>query len=420
MTGSPVAGTSRSIIPPEFARETPVALYLHVPFCTAKCDYCGFFSVASQSSARMREVVSAEVAQARRLLCELGDPVVDAVYIGGGTPSVLPPRLLRDLAEGILGASGQDSVSEWTVEVNPETTSRELIEVLCDLPVTRVSVGVQSFRGEALAALGRRGSQQESERVLGALHRSGGAFSVGVDLIAGRPSAPRGELLGDVRRALSLGVDHLSVYALSVEPGTPLWQRVARGRARPAPDEQVVTEIESARNAMRAAGILRYEVSNYARPGRECRHNLAYWRLDPFIGIGPGAVSTLPGPGGRALRLENRPDIGGFLTAYGGGTDDSSEVSQATVAEHVPARSFFLEHLIAGLRTREGLSEQRLHSRFGRTTRELIPRTVANGLREATLWAEDGAVGMTERGLLQLDAFLAAAAGELDEHMSWW
>ncbi len=367
----------------------PIALYVHVPFCARKCDYCSFYSTCPPEEELTGTVVDATVGQAHELLTRLGRPRVRTIYIGGGTPSVLSPRVFSRLVTGILDATGRQSVSEWTVEANPESISAAWVSVLADLPVTRVSVGVQSFSASARDSIGRSGTDGAIVSAVGTLAR-GGVESIGIDLIAGIPGQRAKDIVSDVDRAVALGADHVSLYTLSVEPGTPFARRVARGEAELPPEEAVVEGVDAARHRLAGAGIYRYEVSNYARPGRECRHNDAYWLLEPSVGVGPSAVSTLPGGDGTALRL----------TAGG-------------EAERVPRQSFLLEHFMTGLRRSFGLPAGRVLERFGAEPAQFVPRTVARWERSGLLRVVSGQMVMSEEGMWYLDGLLSEIAAEL-------
>lgn len=409
-----------------FRPTAPVALYVHVPFCTSKCDYCSFFSLPGCSDATIDAVVRKTVEQAHAFLFAAGSPPVSTVYLGGGTPSVLAPRTLRDLGEGLMRAAGQTRFEEWTVEANPATVTDVWLDALCELPVTRVSLGVQSFSDRALRALGRRGRAEDAVSAMARLCERG-QHGVGVDLIAGRPrTLPPGsgggrpaerdpgddQTVHDVETALSLGAEHVSLYALTIDPQTPLATRIERGEYAAPPDASVVADIEAAQRVLERAGVGRYEVSNYARPGKVCRHNDAYWRLEPSVGVGPGAVSTLPAPDGTALRMEVSRDVDRFIGKQSAGPPEDIRL---VAREIIPRESFLLEHFIMGLRRTAGIPSDVFRSRFGAAPGEVAPRAI-----ERWVWADmarlDGErLSLTEAGLWFLDSFLGEIARELRE-----
>lgn len=386
---------------PAGAAPAHIGLYVHVPFCVAKCDYCSFHSAVPMGPAEITSCVDATLSQAEALLAEFGWPVVRTIYVGGGTPSLLAPAELRRLGAGLLELTGGVAPAEWTVEVNPGSVTAEWVSALGDLPVTRVSLGVQSFSAAARRRIGRRGgiapgpgggdaAPEEALRLLGMGH----GWSVGVDLIAGIPCADREAQLADIGRAVAAGVDHVSLYTLTVEEGTPLARRESDGRFALPDDEDVVRQVDAAGAQLAAAGLRRYEVSNYARVGRECRHNETYWLLDAYLGVGPSAVSTIPAAEGRALRIETTADF-------------------SMTHELVDRRSFLLEHFMMGLRRSAGLPPERVEERFGRRPAEFIPRTVERWVGAGLLQAEEGTIRLEPEGMWLLDRLLAEIAGEL-------
>jgi oxygen-independent coproporphyrinogen-3 oxidase len=405
----------------DFAPTGPIGVYVHIPFCSTKCDYCGFFSLCPPDVETAEAVVSDALSDLADLHARLGRPPVRTVYIGGGTPSVLPAGLIDRLGRGIVRIAG-GGIEEWTVEANPESLTPERRAVLSDLPVTRVSVGVQSFSSSARERIGRRVSSGAIDRALELL--AAGPWSVGVDLIAGIPGVDTAEQLRDVERAVAAGAAHVGLYTLTVETGTPLARRVGAGEVRLPREERVASAVDAARTRLAEAGLIRYEVSNYAVPGRECRHNDGYWLLEPYIGVGPSAVSTLPGPDGTALRLrvpqtEAAPGGAGRRRGGIGGTRGSGAPAggEGLQVEHVGRQSFILEHFMMGLRRREGLPAALLSRRFAARPEELIPRTL-RGWEAAGLLvrAREGettdAIRMTDAGMWYLDALLAEIARE--------
>lgn len=256
-------------------------LYVHVPFCASKCRYCAFRSEPAPPPEAVRDYL-------RLLPRELGLRGLSGarpgtVYVGGGTPSLLGP----DGVEALFAALPRPAPgTEVTVECNPGDVTPALVRALAGAGATRVSLGVQSFSDRALRWLGRRHDAARARAAFDTV-REAGFRNVSIDLIAALPDEPEGEFAETLREAAALGPDHASVYVLSVEPGTPL----ARAGVRPAPDGAALAAVAAAAAALGAAGLARYEISNYARPGFECRHNLAVWRGEDYAGVGPAAWS---------------------------------------------------------------------------------------------------------------------------------
>jgi oxygen-independent coproporphyrinogen-3 oxidase len=257
----------------------PFGVYVHIPFCAARCDYCDFATWTDRAHL-IADYVDACIADVGR---HAGAPPATSVFFGGGTPSLIPAEDLARILDAIDRAPG----AEVTVECNPDSVDASKLATYVAAGVNRVSFGVQSMTSHVLAALGRTHDPANVERAV-ALARAAGIGRVNVDLIYGTP----GETLGDWRRslegALALDVEHVSAYALTVEPATALGRRVAAGA--PAPDDDHQADAYAlADDVLAAAGYEWYEVSNWARPGEECRHNLLYWTEGEYLGIGCAA-----------------------------------------------------------------------------------------------------------------------------------
>lgn len=347
------------------AKESPLpgqeelSLYLHIPFCTVKCGYCDFFSVAGGSSKQMATTVEEILGDLSRLLPLVAPPPDDdtaelkTLYIGGGTPTLLPPSTLESLLGGIRRHLRVEPV-EWTIEANPESLTTETLELLEEYGVNRISLGVQSFRESALRALGRAAGAERTVRSVELLNqRWKGRWNA--DLIVGYEGDTPRRVAEDIETLCSLGASHLSVYALTVEEGTPLFRAVRDGRATLPGDERVLELLSVAESALEERGIRRYEVSNYAADGEESVHNLAYWRLKPYLGLGPAAASTLFLPQAGAIRMEAVPDLPTYLR-YPADRYRREELTRPELLE---------EQLIMGLRTSEGIPLSRLESLHG-------------------------------------------------------
>lgn len=272
--------------------ETPsatVSLYVHVPFCVSKCDYCDFHSEAGRDDLHARFVDAALFETGHWSHYDLLDDV-PTLYLGGGTPTLLAGeavRLLRGLVETVSLRPG----AEVTVETNPETTDAALIAALMEAGANRFSLGVQSFDDDVLRTLGRCHDAAQARVAARVLREAGAPFSI--DLICGVPDQSAASWEATLEEAVGSGARHLSVYPLTVEPGTPLAEAVAEGRiAQPDPDD-AADMMMAAEVALAAAGMPRYEVASYAQPGHEARHNLVYWTGGSYLGIGPHAASML-------------------------------------------------------------------------------------------------------------------------------
>lgn len=323
-------------------------LYVHVPFCAAKCPYCHFYSEAL-SAAGLRTWREGLEREGEAAAAETGPEPVDTLYLGGGTPSLLGPgdvAAVRAIAEDRFGAE----IAEFTLEADPGGGAEGRLAGWREAGVTRLSVGVQSLDDGVLRTLGRRHSAEEAVRFCRAA-RAAGFDALAVDLMTGIPGETAESAARTVRSVLELEPDHVSLYFLESVEGLPFEAEMAR---RPVDEDASVDIFRRASDALEAAGLRRYEVSNFARPGRECRHNLKYWRYEPFLGLGPSACSHVG-----ARRWCNKASLADWAAALGRG-----ERLREGAVELDPERAA-REALAFGLRLVEGVDISELAARFG-------------------------------------------------------
>ena len=321
-------------------------LYVHFPFCLSKCRYCALYSVAAGGGDGI--VADYPPLFGREYALRFAPAPASTVYFGGGTPSLLGADGLVRTADALRRAGVDFSdVREWTVELNPAPAlvSPGLFAALRAMGANRLSFGVQSLDDAVLAAMGRRHSAADAAAAV-ALARRCGFDNVGIDLIAGFPGCGDATWRDTVARAAALDVRHVSVYGLIVEPGTPLAAAIADGRLPPPDDDCVMDALALAEDLLKAAGFVRYEISNYALPGCECLHNSACWRGEDYVGIGPAAASRVA-----LARRTNAPDVAAWRAALAQGVlppaSNDEALSPAGDAE---------ERFVYGLRTAEGVS----------------------------------------------------------------
>ena len=273
-------------------------LYVHVPFCARKCAYCAFFSRPAEPAA-----VAAWLAGVERELGGLPDGFApESVFFGGGTPTALGENDLGRLLELVRARVDLSKVAEWTCEANPGTLTAAKLARLADGGVNRLSLGAQSFDAATLQRLGRIHAAAET-RASVAQARAAGFANLGLDVIYGVPGTPFAAFQADLEEALALEPEHVSCYCLELEEGTPLAREAAAGRLEISEDGQRA-QFEWGRRRLAAAGFGHYEISNFARPGRECRHNGLYWSGGEYIGVGPAAHSHW-----RGARWGNTPEL---------------------------------------------------------------------------------------------------------------
>ena len=362
--------------------------YFHIPFCVTKCRYCAFYSQPGTERARLAHylpLVSAELALRGY---GRGSVSVDTLYIGGGTPSLLGPEGFRTLFASVPHMA--DAV-EITVEVNPGDVTKDLAEALRECGVTRVSVGAQSFDEDTLRFLGRRHTAEQTVEAVSTL-RHAGLSNIGLDLIAAIPGCSAEAFRSSIDAVLTLEPQHVSVYPLSIEGGTPFARDVEEGKLRPPSDDEALDAVAEAESRLCHGGYGRYEISNYALPGFACRHNLAIWRGEDYVGIGPAAASR---EGLR--RCTNAPDVDRWCQAVAAGARPPAEEEWLTAFEDER------ERFVTGIRLAEGLCVDPA-TPLGAERLALFRRLEAAGVVEAL---DANRYALTARGREVADAVMA-------------
>lgn len=327
---------------------------------------------------------------------------ISTVFIGGGTPSLIPPELFNRFLIRLNNRIG--NVDEFSVEVNPESFSPDLLDSLANNAVDRISMGVQTYDNQLLSWLGRPAGIDAIERA-DTLLRDRWTGRLSRDLLAALPAKP-GRLLNDLKHALRDKPGHLSMYELTIEPGTPLAESKSDLQMLPG-EESMVGEWQSAIDYLVEQGYQRYEVSNFARPGDESLHNLNYWHMNPYLGIGPGAASTIPGPAGNVLRRQEPKNLISWLSSP---TESFQDIKITT-------GDLALEHYMMGLRVSDGLPVSRFKTIFGSTPAEYAPRAVRRWIESGALISDNDALRPTGSGMELLDGILSDIAVELDKHL---
>jgi oxygen-independent coproporphyrinogen-3 oxidase len=376
----------------------PLAVYIHWPFCRSKCPYCDFNS-------HVRDRIDAARWQ-RALLADLdrqaetaADCEVVSIFFGGGTPSLMPPETAAALITRVRTLWRVAPDLEVTLEANPNSAEAARFAGFAAAGVNRLSLGVQALDPAALKFLGRGHSRDEAIAAIALARETFARYSF--DLIYARPGQSVAAWEAELDEALALAGEHLSLYQLTIEPGTAFGNRAGRGEILSADEDTAAALYEATQERLAAAGLPAYEISNHARPGAECRHNLAYWRYQDYLGIGPGAHGRVTQEGGKiASRQLRSPEA--WLDAI---ERAGSALEEATA---VASETALTEMVMMGLRLTEGIPRARIEALAGRGIEQVfgasLPRLIHGGF--LTLDAER--LAATAAGRQRLNAVLAA------------
>ncbi len=399
------------------------ALYIHIPFCRSRCAYCDFFSTTREPEMPAYVQALCHEVEARR--SELPHARVRTIYIGGGTPSLLSPTLLRRILDTVYANYEVDANAEVTMEMNPddldpppappvrEGGSCALISSLQagGLPsltggvgggsINRVSLGIQTFDDDLLRLIHRRHDSATAVRAVKQLQATG-IRNISIDLIYGLPGQTLAQWEHDLDTAFALGVQHLSAYALSYEEGTLLTRWRDEGSIREASDELSVEMFQRLCQRAREAGFEHYEISNFALPGYQSRHNSSYWTGIPYLGFGPGAHSY----DGQHTRRANLPNLNEYLSFYSsprGGHEGAAPCSY----EQLSDPDLHDEAVMCGLRTREGIDLQQFLARFGQSRLDALLTNAAPHLSAGRLIRAADHLHLAEHALMVSDDIMS-------------
>ena len=366
-----------------------LGLYVHIPFCARKCAYCDFASWAGRQAdmPRYAAAVCDEIAR-RAEAC--GHPAADTVFFGGGTPSLLPPEIYQKIARALWENFDIAPDAEWTVECNPGTLTAEFAAALKESGCGRVSMGLQAAQPRLLADLGRIHTLAQAQEAA-ALARQAGIGRLSLDLMLGLPGQTMADMAQTLDAALAMGPGHLSCYARIVEEGTPLYDRVERGEALLPGDQLDRAMYGLCRETLRAKGFHQYEISNFALPGQECRHNVNCWRRRDYLGFGCAAHSLW-----RNERRANPREIDAYLA---GAAPETERIG--------PGEAMF-ETMMLGLRLTRGVEEAAFARRYGRELWAVYGEKLQPAIDDGRLQRENGHVFLTERGMDVMNSVLVA------------
>jgi len=339
----------------ESSPDAALGIYLHSPFCVSHCTYCDFYTRAFNGESQVRSFSEALAAGVALSAQDLGvdGRRVDSVYLGGGTPSLMSPLDLELLMQTLRSTFRLDPDAELSIESNPESLTPEKLSAYRSIGISRLSLGVQSFEPAILQTLGRAHSADRARQAFEEARRAG-FENVSFDLMLALPGQTLEILRRDLDTSLGLAPDHLSTYLLEMDKETALRARIERGELKPPTEDEAADMYELTRSVLTRAGFRHYELSNFAIPGKECRHNLKYWTDLPFVGFGPSAWSYLEG-----RRFREAADLEGYLDAVRRKKPPGREAMDGDARERIE------EALFAGLRLVDGVDLARLGRSYG-------------------------------------------------------
>jgi oxygen-independent coproporphyrinogen-3 oxidase len=375
--------------------ETPAGIYLHIPFCIQKCRYCDFYSVTDMRLAS--DFIDALTLEITRHPAEVRS--ADTLYIGGGTPSVLPAAYIARLIDTVANTFSLLPDTEITIEVNPGTVTREQMNAYRSAGVNRINIGVQSFRDETLQFLGRCHTALDARQAV-TRARAAGFDNWGLDLIYGIPDQTTDSWHADIVQALQFNPAHLSCYMLSFEPGTPLEKSRAAGAVSPMRDGRLGDLFLFTSETLTRAGYEHYEISNFSLGNRyRSRHNRKYWAHVPYLGFGPAAHSFLP-----PVRRWNVKNVRAYIERLTSGKSPESEM------ETLSREQLMIEVIYLGLRQAEGIDLEAFENRFSARFTDIFSPVPAELSDEGMLGIRDNRCALTRNGMLYLDAIAGRLA----------
>ncbi len=362
-----------------------IALYIHVPFCRRKCNYCSFISY----ECREADIPAYVGALKAELIQRARGERVHSIYFGGGTPTLLSIKQIDDILATIGSLFIMEEAAEITIEANPGTVNMAYLTAIRELGVNRLSLGVQSLNDAELALLGRIHTAAEAREAV-RFARCSGFDNVNIDLIYGLPGQTLLDWHSTLDEAIAMGPEHLSLYSLTLEADTPMWRAIKESSLPDIDPDLSADQYELAEDLLAAHGYCHYEISNWAREGRECCHNVVYWQNLPYLGAGVAAHSYLDGH-----RRANTKSLDDYMAAFSGSRQAIPEMD-----EEISPKLQLAETIILGLRLCQGIETDNIKGRFGvdvltRYQRQ-VEETVDAGLLELT----NGHIKLSRRGRL--------------------
>ena len=382
-------------------------IYIHIPFCVRKCAYCDFlsFPAAENMQKQYLDALLQEIRDGFGRIPDIGSVCcrpeekneASSIFIGGGTPSVLPAEGIEEILKAVRHVFFVGKNAEITIEVNPGTVDPEKLQRYQQAGISRISIGCQSFQNAELQTLGRIHTREDILQCA-AMARRAGFQNLNIDLMSGIPGQTLASWEDTLHQAVHLEPEHISAYSLILEEGTPFFERYGCGGGDDLPDEETERRMyERTGEILSAAGYRQYEISNYARKGYACRHNLGYWTGVPYMGFGLGAAGYLPAEGSRYFRYTHTRDLQTYLK-----NPFTYQEAQMLNKEGQEA-----EFMILGLRMTDGVEEEEFGRRFGEPAEAVYGQVLDKYERLGLLIREDGHIRLSRAGISVSNPILA-------------
>ena len=366
-------------------------IYIHIPFCKQRCRYCAFYSSTLYNI--KEEYTDAVCKELAMRMDYAGSNTIETIYFGGGTPSTLPIALIRKICDAIYANYTVSHNAEVTIECNPDDLTPEFLEELKALPINRISMGIQSFDNTQLKRLGRRHDADKARQAV-ANARAAGYDNISIDLMFALPGSTSDSWHNDLENAIALQPDHLSAYNLMYEEGTPLYRALERGEFTELSEEENVEQFRMLIEKMKQAGYSHYEISNFAMPGKESRHNSSYWNDTPYIGCGAAAHSY-----NGTSREWNIADTKEYIKGIENGKRNYE-------IEHLTEEERYNDAILTRLRTADGLPLSWMKQRFSDKLYDYMLRSAKKQIEYGNLKERNGALSLTEKGIFISDAVI--------------
>ena len=372
-------------------KQQMAGIYIHIPFCKQRCSYCAFYSTTLYNiRERYVDALCKEIAMRKEYA---GGAPIETIYLGGGTPSTLSMEQLKRICDTVYAAYQVSPAPEVTIECNPDDLTPDFLAQLKQLPFNRISMGVQSFNDTQLKRLGRRHDAAKARQAV-ANARTAGYSNISIDLIFALPGSTIDEWEHDLESAIALRPDHLSAYNLTYEEGTPMHRALERGDFTELSEEENIAQFQILISRLKEAGYRHYEISNFALPGRESRHNSSYWNDTPYIGCGAAAHSY-----NGTSRGWNIADIQEYIKGIENG-NPFFEIEELTEEER------YNDTILTRLRTAEGIPLEWMKKKFGKRLNDYMQSAAEKEIAFGNLKAENGHLSLSEKGIFISDAVI--------------